>query len=212
LQSAPRPAVKVLEDIIDDVNKLRNRATILTALKHLCSIVRKIINNPSESGPRKLYKTDDVLVEELFVLPEAVELIRKIGFRDEPTHHFYDGFKLEELAEIHAMLTRKREVIAASVQQAQPTPVPVPVPVPEPAPPVESKKTQIAAGTAKVKEPERQDDLQKQKDLEKEANRSNKTGDLSQASDKSNVDEGDMDDCISEIGNDEQMKKTFGDQ
>ena len=179
---------------------------VLTALKHLCSIVRKIMNNPSESGPRKVYKTDDVLLEELFVLPEAVELLRKIGFRDEPTHHFYDGFRLDELAEIHAMFTRKREVITAALKQEQTAPAPVRETISA----VEANRREKAAATEKLKEQMRLDRLEKQKDLEMQAMRSRKSVNLSQASGKSVVDEDDKDDCISEIGDDEQMKKAFG--
>jgi hypothetical protein len=194
------PAVKASEDIIDDINKLRNRAKVCLALRHLANIVRKIINNPMESGPRKIFKSDEVLVEELFVLPEAVKLLRAMGFHDEGHCYFYDGTKSEELAEMHAMLTRKREVFLEAVSREQ-------------APEqnrlaqirVEAHSRQKVAEMMRVQEQLRQEPPKPSQDARDMDAPAPVQKTLSEDSGNAYMEEDDRDDALSDIGED-QMK------
>lgn len=199
--SSTKSVVQELEDKIDEINKLRNRAHVLSALKHLCSIAKKILNNPSEGAPRKVYKTDDVLVEDLFVLPEAAELLRMMGFREEDSYFTMYYGKSDSLAEIHELLTRKKDVISATYKQELIAP-----PVKEFISAVEANRREKDAAAKRVQEQIRLDRLEKQKDLEHEAIRSKKSGAYSQASAKSQIEEDDRNDCVSVL-DDEMMQK-----
>ena len=138
---------------------------VLTALKHLCRIARNILNNPGEHEPRKVFKSDDeVLVEELFVLPEAADLLRAMGFREEPDYFYFDPETSDELADVFEVLSRCRD------HSAQPQLVPQSAP--RVVSKADEKKLKEEAERLRIKEQMRLDRLEKQKDIEYEAIRS----------------------------------------
>ena len=173
---AKSSAVQAAEEIVDSLNKLRNRAQIISALKHLCSIARNILNNPEESEPRKVYKDDDVLVEDLFALPEAADLLRTMGFREEESCFSYESESNDQLASISAMLANKKDALTLNKNQnpaiaVQPTPPPQRPPR-EVISSAEAYRRQQEAAAERIKEQMRLDRLERQKDKEYEAIRS----------------------------------------
>jgi hypothetical protein len=175
--TAQTPAGKALELHLEKINKLRNRAQIISALKHLCRIARNILNNPDESDARKVFKTDDeVLVEELFVLPEAAELLRLMGFREEHSYFYFEQQNTEELADVFAVLSRHRQAstaVPAQPADSQPQTPPKATPISSKA---EASRQRALTEAERIKEQMRLDRLEKQKDLEYEAIRSRNYG------------------------------------
>lgn len=171
---AKSPAVQAAEEIVDSLNKLRNRAQIISALKYLCSISRNILNNPGESEPRKVYKDDDVLLEELFVLPEAADLLRTMGFREEATCFSYESESNDQLASISAMLANKKDALTMNKNQNPTNPVQPPPqrPLREVMSSAEAYRRQQEAAAERIKEQMRLDRLEREKDKEYEAIRS----------------------------------------
>jgi hypothetical protein len=138
-------------DLLDYINKLRNRAQVSSALKHLCRIARLIIKNPDDPDPKKIFKNDDeVLVEELFVLPEAAQLLQVMGFREEQTYFYFDRQSTADLSDALAVLSRYKDDLSASeLYQSQPQiqtqlqvenqPEPRPQPNPQAQPQIQSQ-------------------------------------------------------------------------
>ena len=175
--TAQTPAGKALELHLEKINKLRNRAQIISALKHLCRIARNILNNPDESDARKVFKTDDeVLVEELFVLPEAAELLRLMGFREEHSYFYFEQQDTEELADVFAVLSRHRQAstaVPAQPADSQSQTPPKAMPISSKA---EASRQRALTEAERIKEQMRLDRLEKQKDLEYESIRSRNYG------------------------------------
>jgi len=158
------------------------------------------MNNPNESAPRKVFKNDDVLVEELFVLPEAHQLLRAIGFQEENNWYFYGQTNSDELAEMHEMLTRKREVITESHRRELAS-----LPFTQVESAVEAHRREKEAAMQRIQEQLELDRREKQRNPELIKAGPVRPTNLSQCSGMSQMEEDDRDDCISVI-NDDQIK------
>ena len=143
------PGNNNFEVLIDGLNMLRNRAMVLTALKHLCNIAKKILNKPALSHRRFVDKDDEVFRFELFELAEAKALLLAMGFKEEADYFYFDEKDTEGLAKAHASLTRKRYLLSQEQQpqqQSNPPPQQPQQPQPQPQRPQPQPQQQQSAG------------------------------------------------------------------